>query len=264
MKSSGLIFVSAMFFSTLVFAIRGGELAEDSRLLSDHPQNWENGIVQIYSLHPNSEKYVCTGSIVGTHLVLTSAHCFDTGHSQWKIKHNNGQFDVASIGIHKEYQREEVFDAYWNFLLEIRLHNDLALIKTQQPFPSTKDLSLSANVSVDAKSENELFLVGFGQTEHLFGIGEGEGHLRIAGPLNYNGHYEKRIHLANRPVGGCLGDSGGPLLSVIKQQIVIVGVLSQSDCMGTTTYQAVTPKLISDHQYSWEPLTKRVAIIVKE
>jgi len=264
MKLSGLVFVSAMLFSTLVLAIRGGELAEDSRLLSEHPQNWENGIVQIYAQHSNTEKYVCTGSIVGTHLVLTSAHCFDTGHKLWKIKHNNGEFDVAEIGIHKDYQRQEVFDAYWNYLLEIRLHNDLALIKTQQPFPSTNDLPISAKFSADSNSEQDLFLVGFGQTEHLFGMGEGEGHLRIAGPLKLKGQQGKRIHLTNRPVGGCLGDSGGPLLSVIKKQIFIIGVLSQSDCMGTTTYQAVNPTMIVDQKYNWGPLVRRVATIVKE
>ncbi len=262
---------AAVNLSTPAWAIRGGIDAANSELVRAGQHQWVQGVVKLMALHEAESKYVCTGAIIAHDLVLTSAHCFDTGHSDWQIVVENQSHDevyeVAEIGIHQQYRREEVFDAYWNFLLEIRLHNDLALVKTRIPFNQAYTLALPI---VDEKSlatpasMQDFYLVGFGQTEHLFGIGEGEGLLRVAGPVQATLASAARMAFKNLSVGACLGDSGAPLLMHTEQGLVITAVLSQSDCLGNSTYQRVALTQLHSEHFNWGPLQKRIALVVKE
>ena len=256
-----LVFLLLYGFSLNSQGIRGGEELGHGLLLMNQQQQLQQGLVQIIADHNHNETYVCTGSIIGPRLILTSAHCFDTGYPKWHIQLNEKTFDVDKIAIHKQYRREEVFDAYWNFLLEIRLHHDLALIQTKQILP-TQQLALLANENDQAWLN--VFMAGFGQTEHLFGIGQGEGTLRIAGPVILNEIVSPRITLKDQPVGGCLGDSGGPLLNKQNGQLFILGVLSQSDCLGQTTYQRVSQQTLAHEDFHWGALQKHHAHIIKE
>lgn len=242
-------------------AIRGGEELGHGLLLMNQQSQLQQGLVQIIADHSQTKSYACTGSIIGPRLILTSAHCFDTGHPKWHIQLNEETFHVDKIAIHKQYRREEVFDAYWNFLLEIRLHHDLALVQTKQVLP-TQPLTLINNENDQAWLN--VFMAGFGQTEHVFGIGQGEGTLRIAGPVILDEIVSPRITLKDQPVSGCLGDSGGPLLNKQNGQLYILAVLSQSDCLGQTTYQRVSRQTLAHEDFHWGPIQKHHAYIIKE
>jgi len=255
--------------STPAWAIRGGTAADDSALVASGYQNWMRGMAQLIAVHDNQARYACSGAVIGPDLILTSAHCFDTGHNRWQVVVAGRRYGVESVGIHKHYRREEVFDAYWNYLLEIRLHNDLALVRIQQTLDpegrhilALRDLGMAhANPPAD---ETKYYMVGYGQTEHLFGIGEGEGQLRVAGPVDYPAQITPRMQFKNRPEGACLGDSGAPLLTHGAQTLVIAAVLSQSDCLGNSTYQRVTQSDLAPALYRWGALKKQIAHVIKE
>lgn len=266
----GLIAGFALFSLALnTNAIKGGEELSNGSSQSvsaGDKQILQHALVQIISLQHASDKaelgqYACSGVIVGPKLILTSAHCFDIGHQEWQIKHQDQSFDVAKVGIHKSYKREEVFDAYWGFLLEIRLHYDLALIETKEYLP-TNSLMVLPHSHRDAPVG--AVMIGYGQTENMFGIGKGEGTLRIAGPVEVARSDMTRIDIKNQPVGGCLGDSGGPLITEAHGQLFILGVLSQSDCRGNTTYQKVSGQTLLASQFHWGPLEPRLATKITE
>lgn len=256
-----ILCTALVLFPCITSAIRGGETLLESHVSSDYQIQVSSSLVEIRSKDDNGGQYACTGSVIGPQLVLTSAHCFDIGLNHWQVLLNGQTFDVNEVGIHKQYKREEVFDEYWKFLLEIRLHHDLALIKTSKPI---SDRLLPIPINAVQQSELTLFMVGYGQTEHLFGIGSGEGTLRIAGPIQVKSLVPERIQITGRKEGGCLGDSGGPLLAELNGRLVIVGVLSQSDCMGKTTYQQVTESMLAHGDFTWGPLTKRQPSIIYE
>jgi len=50
----------------------------------------------------------------------------------------------------------------------------------------------------------------------------------------------------------------------VDGRLTVIGVLSQSDCMGKTTYQQVTASMLSHRDFSWGTLSKRQPIIVYE
>ena len=256
-----IVCTALLLFACSALGIRGGETLSDSNVSVDHQIQVSSSLVEIRSKDDNGGQYACTGSVIAPQLVLTSAHCFDIGLNRWQVQLNGHAVDVSEVGIHKRYKREEVFDAYWKFLLEIRLHHDLALLKTAHPL-SQQRLQLPLNAI--QQSDLTLFMVGYGQTEHLFGIGSGEGVLRIAGPMRIEMSMADRIHITDRKEGGCLGDSGGPLLAELNGRLTIVGVLSQSDCMGKTTYQQVTESMLAHRDFLWGPVSKREPSIIYE
>jgi len=122
-----------MVVTLTAHGIRGGELLVDSQVAVHQQVQILSALVEIHSRDENGGQYACSGTLIGPRLVLTSAHCFDIGLNQWQVEYQQQRYDVSEVGIHKDYRREEVFDAYWKFLLEIRLHHDLALIKTVKP-----------------------------------------------------------------------------------------------------------------------------------
>lgn len=263
--SLSILFLQLLCFSIFGHGIRGGEEVGHGVVLLNQQPQVQQGLVQLISLQTDKQHYACSGSIIGPNLILTSAHCFDIGNLNWAISYQNKLYDIAEIGIHQQYRREEVFDAYWNFLLEIRLHHDLALIKTKHPLTDeTHSQTLNLAPNENDRAWFNVFIAGFGQTQHMFGIGEGEGTLRIAGPILLNQIIDQRITLNSGKISGCLGDSGGPLLSKENGRLMILGVLSQSDCQGKSTYQRVSQHSLAMEHFDWGPITKRQAVIIKE
>ncbi|GAA3937819.1 S1 family peptidase [Litoribacillus peritrichatus] len=257
--------IFTMMFIALLFAhpdksiaIRGGEDITSNRNSPSHQAAYT--VVAIHKQHalhqqPDS-KHACSGVLINPENILTSVHCFDDQNFEITIISAHFKLTPVSVGIHNQYLRTELKDEYWQFVYDIKLENDYALVKIESlprnPKTHTLDLSRpSFTISPTLTWSEQLFVMGYGQTANIFGMGEGEGTLRITGPLNGEILSSKRAEIRHNSKGACQGDSGGPLFSIEEDRLLLLGIISQGDCNTFSRYQRVIRADLNPNHYQW-------------
>ena len=257
-----LVLTITLAASSTSYAIRGGQLV--SNFNSESPYQGRIGLITelIVSIQkePRSQigsnqfQHKCSGLLITSNLIITAAHCFDDGDFNIKVTSESIEFLPKQIGLHKHYQRQELFDDYWKFLYDIQLHNDYALIEIEA-IPSISALINYLTIHIKNKdsveSNHALYVMGFGQTANIFGMGEGEGQLRITGPLSAHPKTKNRVEVKDNVRGACQGDSGGPLLKFHQDKIELIGTVSQGDCNTFSRYQLISKSNLKKSLYRW-------------
>jgi secreted trypsin-like serine protease len=170
---------------------------------------------------------LCTGTALANDLVLTAAHCV-TAPIDYQVKaYQTGQpIKVASIMRHPRFDAASYAAS--------RATADLALLKLTVPLP---DIVVPATLAPPRRvaAGETLTIAGFGVT--LSGTARGLGIPRMTA-LTVTGKFGSlQIRLYDAAargqrigLGGCTGDSGGPVFD--GQSASVIGVVSWSTAPG--------------------------------
>ena len=174
----------------------------------------------------------CTGIAIARDLVLTAAHCVPPG-ADYKLVEYDAQRqprlrDTQSIARHPQFS-QKTFDSH-------RATADIALIKFSAPVGSSAPAAVHGE-RLSFTPNDRFTVLGYGLTR--MGDGKSGGTLRSAQLLVTGQPGTLQIRLMDpatrneRPgLGGCTGDSGGPVLRDIGGRRAVVGVISWSTAAG--------------------------------
>jgi secreted trypsin-like serine protease len=211
-------------------------------------------VVSIWNSADNDIKdaeFICTGTLISPHTVLTAAHCtLQSGSYFVKVKSQalNDQTPfstVSGVWTNPRYDPK-------NFT------NDIGLMKLDDDFPGMTYPSLAnaqAAKAINTKSIFTLYGWGRDQSGNLADLLRSSilGLQDIAATKYFKNTFNvKTMISAGRKIesekvwsGACLGDSGGPLIISINQLNVIAGVTS----FGEKSCLAPTPTIFSRVSY---------------
>ena len=161
----------------------------------------------------------CTGVVLAPTVVLTAAHCAAAAAKDMRIYYKGASdepvlIEVQAVVSHPRYRA----DAPAKRVVSI----DLALVRTQAPLDarfSAADLDDAGAVAVG----QAVRIVGYGVARE--GEGASGGVLR-SGALQVRAPLSTILLWAEDPtgagVGGCTGDSGGPILSSDGTKVIAI------------------------------------------
>lgn len=183
-------------------------------------------------LSPGASDFVCSGTALDVHTVLTAAHCVEDG-GFLLIGYGADRLadqvlePVQAIIDHPAYGSQQIV-------------NDVAVLRTLDPmdistFPA---LATSGQAGKARKPSAKLRIYGWGDNQNSVLTGRlGTALLKPqaqAARLWFGPAFSRSKNLAagkyhsstHTYSGGCYGDSGGPLVMTVKGQPVVVGVTS--------------------------------------
>jgi len=210
--------------STPSHAVVGGERMKLSMALTQY-------VVAITYKDENGESKQCTGGILGSHIVLTAAHCVPKDQSTMRVVVGETIFhdkavavlSVATVSIHPLYEKSIV--RVDNGLLDNAY--DLAVIKTRDPLPPRSRHLQLADRYFPVSLISKVYVIGYGVSGF-----DKKGQRINSGTLNAaivsragSDDGEKLFHLdQTKGTGMCIGDSGGPMVVQNAQGMIIMGV----------------------------------------
>lgn len=227
--------------ATPASAVVRGEVARD-------PNGVRNSVVRVES----SRGELCSGAIIGPDLVLTAAHCLTRRAEYWVVgvdrNFRERRFKAIAAALHPAFVAGTT--------PETQPGIDLALLKVAQPF-GADFAPLDTRDASRLGSGEAVGMAGFGVTA------EGrrasaktlrQARLVTVGPMQVaNGVVmvvdEQRL-AASAGAGACLGDFGGPILSLDGARLLAVvswasGAMAPRTRTACGGFTAVTP--IAEH-----------------
>jgi len=216
--------------STPSHAVIGGERMKLSMALTQY-------VVAITYKDENGESKHCTGGIIGSHIVLTAAHCVPKDQSTMGVVVGETIFHdkavavlpVATVRIHPLYEKSRTeFDNPY----------DLAVIKTRDPLPPHSRHLQLADRYFPVSLISKVYVIGYGVSGF-----DKKGQSINTGTLNAaivtragDDDDEKMFRLdQTKGTGICVGDSGGPMLVQNAHGFIIMG-------LATTVFNAYDNK----------------------
>jgi trypsin len=201
--------------------IVGGELTRIER----HP--WQ---VALNIDGPNGIVYLCGGSLIAQHWVLTAAHCFHPQNTASDIRAKVGASNYLRSGSWLPIDQVIVHEAYDGKTYA----HDIALVRLRTAQQGRSIPMAGASLSLVGE---RLEVTGWGATSEM---GRTSSELRLArvpfvdtdtcnSSGSYNGAIGTGMLCAGEAEGGidsCQGDSGGPLVLRKPGGPVLVGVVS--------------------------------------
>lgn len=230
-----LLFLLTASLSRPCFAIHGGGLAEGA--------DYEAIVAIILNDNRNHHFVVCTGTLISANQVLTAAHCvYDAaeqtfGDPQYLIKNPQlmsvyrgpgkklparssrglkGNIAIKSITAHPSYLTNDTIRAI-----------DLAVITLENDVLGVAPIAIPPeNFQFDEVDLNNVYAAGYGADPEQF-----HGLKQSAKVTLQSVNASQEIAFMNagdETSGICSGDSGGPLLTRLNGQLVLLGVASLS------------------------------------
>ena len=192
-----------------------------------------------YTKNLSQEKeFICTGSLIRADIVITAAHCtFDRGFYWVKL---------GSDTLDSDEPLREVSGTWRDTRYSQRtITNDLGLLKLTIPVTDIKPVSIPTAAQIAKVSKLTKFkMYGWGQDQNE----EVAKFLRTANldlqdaaaKRAYGSLFKPEVMLASGRyikaeklyAGGCIGDSGGPLMGVVDGKQILVGLTSWGSAQG--------------------------------
>lgn len=199
------------------------------------PNDYSAHIVGIYDVKAGA---ICTGSILSQSIVVTAAHCVESGAQFLRVVFGT---DIESRSLTIRTADNVKVSPLWAFRQNADLNTgDIALIHFQgglpegyQPIRFLSDMQKLADGMT-------ITLAGFGASRVVSGRNprtgapasdhQGAGKLRLTDTTILKAQYSKTEFTtdSSKGHGACHGDSGGPAFVTINGEMVLVGVTSRS------------------------------------
>jgi secreted trypsin-like serine protease len=172
--------------------------------------------------------YICTGTLVAPHLVLTAAHCVDP-----KAKNLTIIFAAAMKGVDKTRTRpvvQWIVHPKYSTDTQAQNTNDLALLRFEGDAVVGYTPAAILFDEQAVKNGTNTIVAGYG-LNFATGISTGAGTLRSTTLNVDNAHFSNTEAMLGQTVkrGICSGDSGGPAYLEVNGQLEVWGVASRGD-----------------------------------
>lgn len=221
------------------FLSNGSGIINGSRLTSNSRFSNRLVIVSNQLNYKNDFQSICTGILMPQNVILTAGHCVSRTLKTMKVTFpsyrdcsgnrsisQDKTFKVDRVIIHPTYNRDDP-DSKGNGIHSIlkNFNFDMALIRLKGIAPSEYQPLPLPDSNLDLSFVKQFILMGFGKDE------KGElGELKMTHLTQENlQDYDLNspsMYFHQRYRGICSGDSGGPVLAVKNNNIVLVGISS--------------------------------------
>lgn len=212
----------------------GNELSASTVIVAHSPRKGEAGI--------------CTGTLIAEDTVLTAAHCIENESRPTAIAFSNsvdcaGTDRTAKV---RTIKSQVVHPKYRNFYGRDKAVYDVAILKFSGGLPTGYKTRELPAASYRPNPANQLVMAGYGNTSYGK---DDSGILRYTmanGTRLSNEYYSASsrsvvkipdaLVVEQRNNGVCSGDSGGPLYTYDRGNLVLLGVVSMGvDNVSTST-----------------------------
>ncbi len=177
----------------------------------------------------------CSGSIIGSDLIITAAHCFDLAMQ--------GSYAVFGTDTYDRDKRIILpIEAGLENVNYQSSGNDIALLKLASPIPAGYQPIKLHQPDMPIYKEDQVRLAGFGTDNSANSFGT----LRFVTSYIGSRSEDGSLYVRNGDTAACTGDSGGPMMVLRDSDWYLVGIASVANvdkasglCTGGNYYSPV-------------------------